>query len=1350
MTLQEIASNLRQDAQSGALNLTASYFNLDSFRLLLDLLEVRQLQVQTAPEKVIASGGRVDVNGSSTVMGLPAEVTLSLEAGNDNQIDCSLSTTLSSLTLSDLAQNGFIPTTKLDPSVFLPDAFDGVALVAQSKTKSLTMTIEESAHGWSLLEDIHLNLSNVGFALTRSFQNGSQNVRIEMAILGKISIGSTPLDVKLDLPIRPLSLPDRWALSIAAESPVSATLADLSHLFMGTDAAASLPPGISQAASFTLEKLGIVFDPVAKSVAMVSLTLGSTTPLTLAEKIVIEQVKISFLVLMPRGSWVISTEVFGGIKFGDHGMLAIKMIIPSASNNWSLSLTEPLNLSGIADMSHIPGDVDHGDLNLPNSLSNSGTLWITRFELRFNPGQLSVSWISLGVSFDADWNVFSDVSVGMPRIAISITEPFDSSRRALAGSISGMITIGSAAIHLQATKSGPASAWQLTGQLEEGQTVGLVELINSLLPGNTALPAEIQSMAVKDIAVSLDTNGNAFSFSGQTASPWNFSLGPKTVELTASVQFESHLNATTNQKEASGKLAGEIDIGGARFQLTYQFDPAKKILEGAWADATNHLGFESLASEFGINLPSIDSSVSMPDLGLKSASFEIDFDKALGDTFTFTADSASFGKAFFMLKKDAQQQWGFAFAVALPDGWKHLSQIGGTLGGDLSALDFIEFDAALFMLATSEFKGLQVAGFPGLGQYPMHVKPGFSVGTVVDFVKAGSNSDANSKALGQLGRIANQDAMLLETSVGPPADMALVADLPGSVSIDGAEGKKLTLSNCAIEMRIAPLAITLKGSLVFPVGGTNIDATGRLTISASEALATFDLKAEDRYLPIPMGFKGVHLTEVGVAMGIVFEPPQVDVGLAGKFVIGEPPSPIPAYTPTQRSITAMPQDDEFVFIFGLAEEAINPLLLSFYVAEISLNDMVVALLDNPVSLPAVVSDIRATEVMLFWCDAPTQTPDGTPANPVFGFNANLDLWGFHAHANLMINATSGFTGDAYMDPININGVLALTGSGTGTPETYTGAVKVNPGGPVIHVSTHASPFLSIDWNLVLFNTISQAVTAEVTKQGFAFDIAYKVGDVFASHLSCSLESRTHFQMSFSINLNLELGPFEILGADVGKIYLVDVGFDAALDVNVTPDFVLTIDGDFILGGAKQTMPQVRLAVAPESLEKLPQLVADKFAQEAETIFSGLFDSARHLIQGGLDEARSLGVEADEMARILAGEGGQVVSEITAVAENTARQIEQDADRIAQAVYHDMQEVEKAFNEAQQEVEALAKRAEEEAERLANAAEAEAARVASEAASLARAAANKAKDIVNGVGNAVTEGARSIWNAIRSL
>ncbi|HKQ76399.1 MAG TPA: hypothetical protein VJ810_22075 [Blastocatellia bacterium] len=955
------------------------------------------------------------------------------------------------------------------------------------------------------------------------------------------------------------------------------------------------------------------------------------------------------------------------------------------------------------------------------------------------------TYYAFDVDVAGDWPIslgFTELKIEKLGLAIEYDQA-----TGLTADILGVLNVGDVDLSLKAQRQGSTSEWIFTTTAAAQTPVDLIKVINDLLPDDMQIPQQMVDLKLRNLTTSWSIKSKRFTFSGET--DLTVVLGPETFTTTVTLAIDSSLDQTSGKRTTSGKLSGEIDIGNTKFQLDYQFDPLRKTLKGAWADDSNHLGFESIANGFGLDLPSIDPAIQMPDLGLKSVSFEVDLDKAAGATFILTANSARFGEAFFVFKKDAQQREGFAFGIALPREWKHLSQIGGQLGDDLKAVDFLEFEAVFFMLSTSEFKGFQVPDFPGLGQHPMQVKPGFTIGAVIDFVKAGSGSDDNSAAIGQLKNIVKKDALLLEITVSSnPAEMSLLADLEGSVGITGAGGKQLSLSDAAIEIQFVPPAITLRGSVVFSINGDKIDATGRLTIGATEAMATFDLKAENRYLPIPMGFKGIHLTEVGVAMGVVFEPPQVDVGLAGKFVIGEPPSPIANPPSAQRTITEMPHEDEFVFIFGLAEEVVNPLLLSMYMSEVSINELIVALLDKPVSLPSVVSEVKATELMLFWCDAPILMPNGIWANPFFGFNANLNLWGFNAHANLKIDATSGFTGDAYLDPIHIAGVLDLTGAGKGTPNTYKGSVRVRPGGPVIHISTLASPYLDISWNLVLFNTISQAIRAEVTQKGFTFEVAYKIGDVFASSLSCSLDNRAHFSMSFSIKLNLELGPFEILGADVGKIRLSDVRFDATLDAKVMPKFVLTIDGGFSFEGVKRRMPQIRLKVAPSSLEQLPRLIADKIQQEAETIFKDIFDEDKRLIQDGLDEAKRQGIEAEYVARILAGEGEQVVSDIRAEAESDAREIERQADQIAQDVYEEMQEVEKAFTQAQQEIESLAKRAEEEAERLARAAEQEAARLASEVANGARDAANKAKDIVNDVGNAVKAGAQDVWNAVK--
>jgi hypothetical protein len=372
------------------------------------------------------------------------------------------------------------------------------------------------------------------------------------------------------------------------------------------------------------------------------------------------------------------------------------------------------------------------------------------------------------------------------------------------------------------------------------------------------------------------------------------------------------------------------------------------------------------------------------------------------------------------------------------------------------------------------------------------------------------------------------------------------------------------------------------------------------------------------------------------------------MGVLGRFVIG-PGDATPQGPVQSRPLTAMPPSDEFVLILGLEGDVPNPLLLSMYLQELSLSEAVEAFTNQQqASLPAVLNDISASDLMIYWCDAPAglQQPDGTWAYPGFGFNAILDLYGIHAYAELKIDSTSGVVGNACVDPLGIPGVIDLTGSGKGTPAAYTGQVTVRPGGAQIQVSTIASPYLNISWQLTLFSTVTQSVNAQLTRSGFIFTVEGSAFG-FSSALSCAFQTPGHLSMGFSVSLNADVDLGTLNGIHLGHVHLADVSVTCSLAADASPSLRITIDAAFSFDGTSYSMPQLSASTPFSSLSDIPAEILRQIQNEGAAIFSGFIaDAAAYLgvVQRGLVTA------GDQIGTVLKAGYGQTADQAAAAAK----------------------------------------------------------------------------------------------------
>ena len=764
----------------------------------------------------------------------------------------------------------------------------------------------------------------------------------------------------------------------------------------------------------------------------------------------------------------------------------------------------------------------------------------------------------------------------------------------MTGGISASITLAGTPLWVSGTY-GPG--WTVSGRLDQ---LSLAPLIAEILAG-VGLPDPLTALDLANVVATWNITTGAFTFTGEL--DVDIQLGPQSVAAKLTLTVDSAVDAQA-ARTTTAVLTGSLALGGMTFDLQYAFTPGQQVLTGTW-NAQGHASFADLAGVFGIAVPGGD--VTLPDLSLTSMSFAVDWSKTGEQAFQVTA-ATSIGEAFFVVDRPAPgQPWAFAFGAAI-SGATRLSQVLNPVGVDVTALDFITLSGAVFLVASAPFPSLQVPGFAALTGMPVQVSQGITAAVLLNLGGTPARPDVTTLKTVLAGR---PPVLLAEVTLSTSITaIAVTAQLAGTLTISGPGGTSVTLTDVRLILKPDPVALTLAGSAGFPLGSVQLLATGLLTVAADEVVGALNVQGQNgQVLPFPMGFPGVHLTDLGVEIGVTYEPPSLEMGVLGRFLIG--PGPAAAQGPVQsRTLAAMPPTDEFVLILGLEGEIPNPLLLSMYLQQVSFSTAIEAFTDQqPSGIPAILNDISASALMIYWCDAPAglQQPDGTWAYPGFGFNAILDLAGVHAYAGLKIDSTSGITGDACVDPLSIPGVISLTGSGTGTPAAYAGQVTVRPGGALIHISTIASPYLDISWVLTLFSTVTQSVTAQVTSSGFTFTVdgsAYG----FSSALTCTFQTSGHLSMTFSVSLTLDVDLGTLYGIHLGHVSLVSVSAACILTASASP-LAVTVDATFGFDAVTLSMPQIAASTPFASLSDIPAQIARQIEDCGAAIFSGFIGTA---------------------------------------------------------------------------------------------------------------------------------------------
>ena len=454
-------------------------------------------------------------------------------------------------------------------------------------------------------------------------------------------------------------------------------------------------------------------------------------------------------------------------------------------------------------------------------------------------------------------------------------------------------------------------------------------------------------------------------------------------------------------------------------------------------------------------------------------------------------------------------------------------------------------------------------------------------------------------AVGLSGALAGAGSMPGKSSVdvtavigADPSTIKLTAALAGTVAIPPTTN--LLLGDLALTITPDPLGVSLSGALTIPVGSQTLVATGRFSVTETAADFALDVTGSALSLAAPMGFRGVVLDEIGVVAGITFEPPGLNLGLAGAFHLGTEPV----------------GSDRFAFAFTVEGEAVTPTLLSGHLDQLDLPTLFGACMLPTVVLPSVLNQVSFSNLTIYWCDTEQPLPDGSIAQPGFGLSGSMLAFGWNAAVKLLMDFGSGVHGEASCDPVNLgNGAFTLTGTGA-------------TGGPHVLVDTTASPYLSVSLNAKLLDIIGENVQGTLSSSGLTFSLANHLGvldtelAITASPSGASLASGVNFA------LDVMAGPLNISGTNLtlGTIH-VQAAFIGSITINIsTAGFHATIDGGFIWQGQHWQLATVTVTETPADVAHIGEAIAQAVQAQAETLFGELLsDSKRYfgLVAAGL-------------------------------------------------------------------------------------------------------------------------------------
>ncbi|MEZ4825637.1 MAG: hypothetical protein R3C61_04980 [Bacteroidia bacterium] len=896
-----------------------------------------------------------------------------------------------------------------------------------------------------------------------------------------------------------------------------------------------------------------------------------------------------------------------------------------------------------------------------------------------------------------------------------------------------------------------ADSWTFSGGTADDKNISLTELLRELLDiFDVQLPDVIPDVSLKNLFVSFNTKTKNFTFRGETLVEIEvpFIHDDHTAKkLHASVDLKYILDSQTNQHNFSGLMEADLVIGGATFKLQFELGKQTQEFQASWEASGSESSLDFLAipaalgiSDFGKESPT--SPISLPgdfNWGMTKVAFVYQADK---DTFILSATSQKYGTAFFVASGAVQgvgdagsggtpagggntNRWHYVFGIEFAD-QGNLSQLPPAFGG-IRSVDFISFKEIGISVASADFQSFTIPQLPSLSaktglsgpvvdpptkqksirpNTTLRLHKGVSAYAVLDFSIGQTDARVNIlKGITGGGELITAGGYDLTQQA-----FYLAALLEGGVGINSGSGSDLAIRNPSLEINIGD-EITFKvfGDMAVTLNHQTIDVRPGIEINESEMEGTVQIKFNPD-LQGPMGLRGLFLHEADFEIGVAFEPPGVNFGLEGKsYISAQPAVHDPGF-----------QFDEFALVLEVVEEVPNPQLLLFYVDEIDLKKILELFVGGDAATrfqpPQFMNEVQIRQLAFYWAESVVIMPDGTVTNPGIRFNGNLEILSFKMHADLKIDQT-GIAGDFEMGPLHFANVLDITGDGKGVyineangqrvqkkvnpkEEPAAGSLSrievVPPGGPVFQFNTTRSPYLHASLKASLFQALHFEVEADISSQGFHFQIEVEVSDIAKAILEVTVDKNGMTAHSaFGLHLKADLGPIKFAGVDFGTIHL-DAGFDLEMTLTINKeDFGLDIWGDFEFEGLHLSLPKLSLHVAPSSFKELPRLIIEHIGENLEEIFKDVFEEIGHLFEEAGQEIEKIGKEVGEEVVKIAHEAEEVAKEVEQAAEEVVKDLEKGVEEIVKEAEAIEKKAVEVLEKAGEEIKKIVEKAEEE-------------------------------------------------------
>lgn len=570
-----------------ALSVEGRDLSSDAFGALLDAFNTPALTIEVESVTPDTDGSKnFKIKGQTQIFAQSVVVTLYLDFVSDTKFEFQFKTIIPSLNFQTLRDQKVVPDgASLGPLV--STAYSDLEFTFDSEDARLHIACLESPARIDLFPK--LALEKLGFEFLRSYVQ--QTALLD--VYAEIKIGSTPIDVKIEIPLGGMLSPKCWAVTSRSTIPFGSWLADLTQFLgdtVGVSATNVFPESLKGIGTFFLDDVQILIDPGRRSLQHLSFRIRSVRELKIAESLAISNVGMRVTVTPATERTDVSLTLFGHIKIKEEVNLDIQVMLPAnlSQDPWDFFMSGGLDLKDLSELEHLPVGHKAEDLKLHSGFLTLTSLELKKFEVAFNPIQKTVPNIAFDLAVFAECELVHGFKLKDPRFELTAVNPLDQAglpAKSLTGAIAGVISIDDINFGIEARKRD--DGWDFIGQTAP-QAIHLSALITAL-EGKyaTPLPKIIQDdLTLESLRVEFSTTTQATNSSSAVlfSAEIDFPIHDDPNTQKGRLRFDAHF---TDGPQKTHEFGGALTIGSVGFGTRYSDNANASFFAGAYSDSKN-------------------------------------------------------------------------------------------------------------------------------------------------------------------------------------------------------------------------------------------------------------------------------------------------------------------------------------------------------------------------------------------------------------------------------------------------------------------------------------------------------------------------------------------------------------------------------------------------------------------------------------------------------------------------------------------------------------------------------------------------------------------------------------------